>query len=407
MASIEKGSKPVFHAPEASTAAHALLVDNESLEVVDTLAGFEALKPEWQALSGSDRHSSVFMEWDWHHAWWQIFASSHDRLHIITLRREQALVAVLPMYRKRSRLSMGPSLHLIGTGEARAEEVATEYGDLLMVAGLDEDTRLRWASCVMQHLVGFSDWYRVNFMCLLNESWILRAARRSEGSLTRIESPAGRRYRARLADGEDAHFERMGASRGRRILRSRKAAEKCGGLTRSSLVETPDGTSHFDELVRLNNERLDSRGKRSSFSAVRFEEFHRELIRRWGDTGRADVICYDIGGATRAAIYCFADGHTCHYYQSGFSLEGANRFMPLTLAHLTEMQHRRNAGYQWYDLMRGTPPSYKEEFGCESEPMWNLSMYRSARARRIHLLFRRYRAWLVRVLADHNITRNA
>jgi len=68
-------------------------------------------------------------------------------------------------------------------------------------------------------------------------------------------------------------------------------------------------------------------------------------------------------------IYCFYDKHACYYYQSGFSMRDSNKYMPLTFAHLGEMERNRESGRAFYDLMRAESPTYKEDFGCETTPM--------------------------------------
>jgi len=43
--------------------------------------------------------------------------------------------------------------------------------------------------------------------------------------------------------------------------------------------------------------------------------------------------------------------------------------MPLTFAHLAEMERNRRLGRRYYDFMRAEPPTYKEDFGCETTAM--------------------------------------
>lgn len=58
--------------------------------------------------------------------------------------------------------------------------------------------------------------------------------------------------------------------------------------------------------------------------------------------------------------------------------------MPLTFAHLAEIERNRELKREYYDFMRAEPPSYKEDFGCDTTPMvstfifcsqWGLSSF--------------------------------
>ena len=368
------------------------------VEVIDEEGGLAALADDWRALLGHACNASVFLSWEWHRTWWEVFGERGERLHLVTVREGAALVGLLPLYRARTGLSGLVTLRLLGTGEAEADEVATEYGDVLASAARAPAV----ADAVVEHLAAFDGWDRVVVPCVLEDALLLAACRR-RGALARLEEPAGLRYRVALESGEAGHMDRLGPSRAKRIARSRRALERDGGLVVEPIVESmtpasPCATAHgvrfeaaLRELAALNHERQTSRARKSVFASERFRRFHATLGPRLLPGRSVDIVRYRLGTRSLAVLYCFHDAASTHYYQSGFALSGANRYMPLTVAHLIEMQRAREAGRRWYDLMRGRPPCYKDELGCETTPMFDLALYRTEAARDTARRWRRLR----------------
>jgi len=373
------------------------------LAITDTDAGFDSLEPEWRTLLTRAERPSVFLDWDWHRLWWQVYARRRDRLHIVTLREHGRLVGLLPLYCRGGPGWRSASLRFIGTGEARHEEVGTEYADLLLCADAHEDRQRERAAAVVAHLASFASWRSVELRCLLDDARILRGVHAS--GVSSVDASAGLRYRVRLADGDEGHRRRLGTQRVRRIARARRAVERDGGLHGVSAgIDTLERA--LSQLHRLARVRRIGRGQRSTSHSARFRRFHRLLCERWVASGQARLVGYRIGDVDVASVYAFRCRDTLHYYQSGFTDQGANRWMPLTLAHLAEMQIAREQGLSFYDLMRGEPPCYKDDFGCETQPMRTLHVFSSpARCDRF-LRARALRRRLVAGLAALNIRRN-
>lgn len=377
---------------------------SHELAVVHGADAFDRLESDWRELSLTSERPSVFSDVDWHRTWWQVYARSVDRLHIVTLREEGRLVALLPLYCKPGPFYRGASLMFIGTGEARSDEVATEYADVLLAPDGGSGATADRVARIVDHLEKFAGWRSIELRCLLDDALLLAGLRERVEPQRRVTRSAGLRYRVDLADGEAAHLERLGRSRVKRLTRSRRAAERDGGLQRHP-IEAADTEAGLAELAQLSRERHGTRERRSVFESLRFRRFHRLLAERWVPGGQARLVRYDLAGEPVAMLYAFRCRDALHYYQSGFRQSAANRYMPLTLAHLGEMQAAREQGLRWYDLMRGEPPCYKDDFGCETQPMINLHAFASPGARRRFELRRRLRAGVVAQLARHNIRR--
>ncbi len=357
-------------------------------EVVTTLEDFKNLALEWAALGQRSRSACVFMQWEWHYTWWQVYAGKRDSLHIITWRRRGELVGLLPLYRRAgSLISSNACLRLIGTGESAIDEVATEYGDVLA----DDQLESEIAALAADYLQRFNGWTQVKLFCMLEDSVLYPALRTGQNGQILLRS-SGLRFRLRLPEDELTYLDNLGGSRAKRIRRSQRAALREGGI-KATAVDSVDGFDQaFHELAELNHERQAHMRRKSVFASPRFRQFHQKLCVRLHVTGAADIVRFHIGSRLLAVLYCFYDDDTCHYYQSGFTRKDSNRFMPLTLAHLMEMQRSRDAGMRYYDFMRGEPPTYKEEFDCETSALVDVAVYRWQWQRVMAVAYRHLRA---------------
>lgn len=365
----------------------ACVKDNLTIELISDLTAFEKLASEWSELNRRTRSGSAFLSFEWHFTWWKIYAREGDRLHIFTWRCDGLLVGLLPLYCQSSVLAMVTTLRLLGTGEVRADEVATEYGDLLAVEWL-EDKVTRSA---VEQLISFNSWCKVELNCLLENSLLYRALQ-TQKRITALIRPGGHRYRLSLDTDEASYMDGLKGSWVKRVKRSQRALARDGGLVVSSIESVADIDKAFRELADLNHERQAHKNRKSVFASERFLMFHSSLCRQLFASGSVNIIRYHLGSRLLAVLYCFYDTETCHYYQSGFAKKDANRFMPLTVAHLSEMQRMRETNRRYYDFMRGQAPCYKDEYGCELTPMFNVSVYRTQWRRAIAIGYRRLRS---------------
>src|SRR5574342_1206990 len=108
-----------FTRPERST-GQALRV-----EVVADARDFAALRTRWNALLRDSRSDSIFLIWEWLHAWWTHLRGDRA-LHILLVWEGGELVGVAPLARSRRTPPWLSRLEFLGTGFA-----GSDYLDLI------------------------------------------------------------------------------------------------------------------------------------------------------------------------------------------------------------------------------------------------------------------------------------
>lgn len=70
-----------------------------TLDVVTTPAGFDALRPEWNALVDRLELPSPFHSWEWNRTWWRHFGRNRT-LHLLAIRANGELLGIAPFFRR-------------------------------------------------------------------------------------------------------------------------------------------------------------------------------------------------------------------------------------------------------------------------------------------------------------------
>jgi hypothetical protein len=73
------------------------------IEVINDLESFNSLAAEWDRLVDRSGVERLFVSHAWLRTWWESFAGERE-LYIITIRKEHALIAAVPMMRSQQRM---------------------------------------------------------------------------------------------------------------------------------------------------------------------------------------------------------------------------------------------------------------------------------------------------------------
>lgn len=105
-------------------------------EVINTVAKFEDLKPEWNRLLEASRSNCIFLTWEWLYTWWK-HLSGGRRLFVLTVRDGAELVAVVPLaWRPPGFPYVWPfgTLEFLGTGS-----IGSDYLDVIIRQDREHD----------------------------------------------------------------------------------------------------------------------------------------------------------------------------------------------------------------------------------------------------------------------------
>lgn len=154
-----------------------------------------------------------------------------------------------------------------------------------------------------------------------------------------------------------------------KIRRAKREYSSLGELCVETASSVVQGLEWFDSLEMLHQKRWIAKGEPGCFSNPRFVRFHRMMIARNHENGRALVMRVNVGSAALGYLYGFADRERFYLYQCGFDYDMVERnSMPGLVCHVLAMQALADKGLKMYDFMAGSS-RYKSALSNIEESM--------------------------------------
>jgi CelD/BcsL family acetyltransferase involved in cellulose biosynthesis len=341
-----------------------------SVRTIDSLAGLDELRGEWEGLFATSGGGLPFSTHAWARAWWvhlsRDSAAARDRLCVQVVRAASGeLVAVAPFMRT-ERPARGPlrsrEIRLLGA-DANITEIRR-----ILVAPQNEAAVL--AACSRYWLERPREW-----------DWLRVAAVGADGEIRGIVGhPAAawsRQFEAFVLPLPESWDEfRAGLKRN-----IRESLRKCyNSLARDghnfdfAVAETPQEVDRaLDVVFDLHGRRAaldDTVAHRDYFADRRVREFVRTVCRDLAAERAVRVFSVVIGGRTVAARIAFVFGDRMYLYYSGFDPEWG-RYSVMTTVVAEAFKYAIGAGIRRVHLSTGRDVS-KTRWGPEE------TLYREA-----------------------------
>lgn len=339
-----------FPPPSAEPAAAAPIeaAPEWTVETVTGLAGFEALRGEWDELLSASSSGRLFLTWEWLYAFWRRLGAAHPgrELALVVVRRDGRLSAVAPLFSARSRRGLlpGETLQLLGTGI-----VGSDYLDLIVRAG-EERTATRRLADHLEHIGAIVELGQLTggggAAAMLADALAQRGWGRLEAAthVCPYVDLAGHTWESYLAS--------LGRSHRANVRRRLRKLEQAFEVRFESVRTEEERAEALELLVALHHDRWKDRGGSDAFSGPEVEDFHREVTRRALERGWLRLFVLRLDGRPAAALYGFRYGDRFLYYQSGFASDFADYSVGLVTMGLS-IRAAIEEGVREYDLLHG------------------------------------------------------
>lgn len=341
-----------------------------AVSVVEDAQDFDALEPEWNALL-ERCDATVFQTFEWHRTWWSHFGerAPNARLHLVTLRGRDGLVAVAPFWVDRSRVLGVPLRRLFFVGHPD-----TDYLDLLVEPGREEQCVELVAAHLADRpglldlaiLADTPDGSRTGALlhdALRRRGW---AASRTVGELCPRTSLRAS-WEETLASFQINH---------RREIRRRARNIEKAFPTELELVRSGEQVdAAVQEFIEMHQERWARDGYWGAFVDPGRAAFQRDVAQRLARRGWLLLAFLRVGGERVAVNYNFTFRDTVYVYLTGArNRPDLRQLSPGRVIHGMCMKWAVEHGRTVYDFMRGTE-HYKYELGAVDVPNWTIVAY--------------------------------
>jgi CelD/BcsL family acetyltransferase involved in cellulose biosynthesis len=334
-----------------------------TVEKIGTSEGLQQLEPIWNELLQHSAANTITLTWEWMTTWWEVFSEGRE-LFVLVVRDREQVIAIAPLLKRTvQHYGLLPSrrLEFLASGEEEADEICSEYLDLIIKRGREREA----IEAMMRYLRELErEWDEMVMTDVRVESESLPHLERvCEASGTKLNIV--RRQESLylpLPDSWESYLAGLSHSFRKKIRRYRRMAEASGAEVK--VIESEEGFEEgFEMLVRLHQARWEGRGEPGVFSSEKFTRFHKLVAPRLLRKGWAKLLILSVSGEPVAALYNFTYGNKVYFYQAGFSQANGRIPSPGALLHSYAIEQAISQGCVEYDFLKGEADSYKVAWG--------------------------------------------
>lgn len=357
---------------------------------ISTLNGLSNLRSAWNALAGP----VPFQSWDWLEAWWRHYGvresgeGPDSELCIVAVYDDEGTLRGLAPWYLTHTWTQGRVLRFLGTGE-----VCSDYLSLLVAPGWEArvfDLLATWL-CGKRLSGGRAPtgdptpvWDALELEAVpQHDTRISELVERMSWFGAPVErQPGPRCWRLNLPATWDAYLASLSKSHRKQLRRLERRLSDDPRAQWHTVRHLADFPRAFEILIDLHQRRRASLGEPGCFASTRFTSFHREVARRFCQSGQLRLHWLELAGEPIAVEYGLAGGGVAYAYQSGLDPLRLDE-EPGRLAGVALLQSALADGLAAIDFLRGDEP-YKAHWRAEPQPTWNLRLAApgaSARAR--------------------------
>jgi len=298
------------------------------------------LKEQWQKLS-ENSEDGLFTSPAWILPWLEVYWQKSWKLKIITGFDNGKLTIFIPLYSQPECQNFIHILYPLGQGEPEAEEISSEYQDILIypksccsfVDIADQIMKIKYTAINWRALSSKSNWIKLNeYLPSFNQNQI------------------GCRY---LINTNKEYC----LSKNTKVKWNRLNKKLTNHNANFFWVNSDSINSYWNELSKLHTSRWKQLDKSGAFSNQRFSIFHQKYLQK----NDIKVSVLKIDDQIAAINYYLVNGHTMYFYQSGWEVT-YKQYSPGFCLHQWSIE---NTQALFYDFMMGDIiNSYKKIYGC-------------------------------------------
>ena len=318
--------------------------------------------PEWGELLSRDPNRHIFATAEWHRLWWEEFGEGKD-LFLLSIRRGDELVALVPLYRE----------------EEAGKKVLRFIGGVDLTDYLGPICALEDRDDVAETLVSWLgetgvEWDEFDAHCLpvpfgFAEFLVDHADRQGfEFTLDQEETSAV----LRLPKSWDDYLASLGSKQRHELKRKRRrlGRDHPDAKFRTTTVETLDA-----DLKTFVDMHRGAEGHKGHFMSPDIATFFERVARSFMEKGWLRLDFLEIGERAVASTFGFSAGHTFYLYNSAYEPDAA-RVSPGFVLVSELVKESIERGTKTFDFLRG-PERYKYQLGSEAVPLNNVRLMRS------------------------------
>lgn len=333
-----------------------------TVDVYENVAGFEALRGEWNELVHRSPTDTIFLTWEWQSRWWDAYHPGE--LLIVAVRdNDGVLVAVAPWFIETTH----PEERVVrGIGCVDV----TDYVDIFYDPAHSEGVMDLLVSVLAERAASYTRINLCNLRVASPSLDLLRAALERTGFRTEVEHqevcpviPLNRTF--------EQYIEGLDKKNRHELRRKMRLAEGSRELSLKYVDQGDDLEHYIDLFMGLMAQSMEQ--KSEFLQNQQHVAFFRSILPAMMENGWLQLAFLMQGESPAAAYVNFIYKGRVMVYNSGLSL-AHGQLSPGIILLLYLIRDACNAGYAAFDFLRGDE-NYKFRMGGVPEPLHMLKAW--------------------------------
>jgi len=307
--------------------------------------GLLSIQKEWNDIFNKANTASPFLTWQWVSTWWEKYASeiANSRLFTIVWKRDNAIVAILPLFgfTQRSSLFSLKTLRLAGTWTE-----SSDYLDVIVDPGLKANINDLFDHPRLQDF--FQDFDIFEFKNMQEDALLASYA---AGGVFHSKITSVCPYIA-LPKDEESYIKSLSRNMRSGLKRTRNKITKHPELQFKIIEQVEQIPQAIKRLFELHNLRFDDKEQETKFVYEKRGAFHEAIAGQFQrlDALRLFTICDN--NTIVGIIYCYLVKDRLMYVQAGFDPE-YNKYAIGNQLLWEAINYAIRNGCSEFDFMRG------------------------------------------------------
>ncbi|WP_041737189.1 GNAT family N-acetyltransferase [Colwellia psychrerythraea] len=313
--------------------------------------------PQWEKLIKIQTTSKIFNSTSWVASWLETFWQKNWQLNVLIAWCDDELIAIVPLYYQQNNSILPMKvLYPLGQGEAEAQEISTEYTDILINEKFQEHLLPKIQQWILNLKADQLHWH-----ALLHNS----STRNILADYEQTKSNEATRY---IVNGLNWSLENLSKNMRSRYRRGLNQLDKLNATI--DWVEQSDFDQYWQLMKKLHQKRWQGKNAKGAFCSDEFNQFHAKFREKSPKNIAMSAIW--VNDTPIAIHYYFSDATTLYFYQSGWNESEYSHLSPGLILHLWTIE---NNNKPYYDFMMGKKKdSYKAKFATLQQPMYNITL---------------------------------
>lgn len=335
-------------------------MNSNNIKVVQ-LTDYQKISTLFVKFNSGTQNNNFFTSTIWLDHWFDFFWQENWLLQSYAIYKNEELIALAPFYINIARtFPFIKTLQLLGQGEPEQAEVASEYLDILIIKGYEQEVYPQVATLLSN--------YKFDIMAaraVFSDSHIAKVMLKISGKqLTR-------NYARYSLFTDNFSLQDVSKNTRSRLKRSANQLSKLNAEMRWSTIN--ELNTLWPILIKFHQSRWHKEGSDGVFSSDDFNQFHQMLIKNHSNSVAASAVF--VNNQPIAINYYLVDDNTYYFYQSGWDEVNYAKLSPGLYLHYWSIE---NCPSQYYDfMMGGLAKNYKAKFCRDTTPMQSLILVRN------------------------------